>query len=126
MKLNIILLTIVSICLITPIFGCVSPSQKMKAEEDKIVVEHAEAILWEFSYIYTPPWGFRSFEDSNRAFQIELAMDDIFFFEEEHPFIPEEFDNYIKFKADYYREWFNWGRLPPEDIMEKAGVSENP
>jgi hypothetical protein len=100
--------------------GCISSEEKIKAEEDKIVVECAEPILWDFSYTYTPEWGFISGEDSHTAFLIDLATDDIFLFEDKHPF--QEFDNYIEFKADYYREWFGWGKLPPEDIMEKCGV----
>jgi len=105
------------ICLVCAVCGCQSSEEeKIRAEEDRIVVECAESMLWEFSYIYTPEWGFISFEDSHRAFLIELALDDIFLFEDEHPF--KEYDNYIQFKADYYRELFQWGRLPPEEKLK--------
>ncbi|GAJ11090.1 unnamed protein product [marine sediment metagenome] len=117
MKIALSLMLI--ICLISPICGCQpSEEERIRAEEDRIVVECAESMLWEFSHIYTPEWGFISYEDSRKAFLIELAMDDIFLFEDEHPFTPKEFDNYIQFKADYYREFFQWERLPPEDIIQ--------
>lgn len=113
-----LLLVMLIICLVSPICGCQSEEERIRAEEDRIVVECAESILWEYSYIYTPEWDLISYEDSRKAFLIELALDDIFLFEDEHPFTPKEFDNYIQFKADYYREFFEWGRLPPEDIIQ--------
>ncbi|MBA7608646.1 hypothetical protein ES703_15825 [subsurface metagenome] len=114
-----LLLVMLIICLVSAVWGCqLSEEERVRAEEDRIVVECAESMLWEFSHIYTPEWGFISYEDSRKAFLIELALDDIFLFEDEHPFTPKEFDNYIKYKADFYREMFNWGRLPPEDIIK--------
>jgi len=110
------------IIVITALLGCAPSAEEIRAEEDRIVVDCAEPILWDYSYTYIPEWGFRSREDSHRAFQIYLASaDNIFLFEDEHPF--KDYDNYIGFKADFYREFFDWGRLPPEDIMQKCGVS---
>ena len=56
-------------------------------EEDEIVVACAEAALWDFSYTIIPDWGYVSPEDSHKAFLIELALEDIFLYEEHHPFI---------------------------------------
>jgi hypothetical protein len=117
LRLTLMLVLLVSLIVVP---ACASSEERTKAEEDKIVVECAEQILLDFSYTYIPPWGYESPEDSHEAFLIELATDDIFLFEDEHPF--EEFDNYIAFKAGYYREWFSWGNLPPEDIMEQCGI----
>ena len=117
LRLTLTLVLIVSLIVVP---ACASSEERIKAEEDKIVVECAEQMLWDFSYTYTPPWGYESPEDSHEAFLIELASDDIFLFEDEHPF--EEFDNYVTFKADFYRNMFEWGRLPPEDVMEKCGI----
>lgn len=120
MRLRSTLILVLIIGLIV-VSGCVSSEEKIKAEEDKIVVECAEPILWDLSYTYTPDWGYKSPEDSHEAFLIELGTDDIFLFEDEHPF--EECDNYTTFKADFYRNMLEWGRLPPEDVMEKCGVA---
>lgn len=102
--------------------------------EDQIVVTCAEAMLWDYSYTYTPEWGYISPDDSHQAFLIELARDDIFLYEEHHPFIDNEkawlksqgYSSYIAFKADYYRDMFNWGDLPPTEIMDTVGITERP
>lgn len=122
------ILIITALLILTILIGCSNANQ---AEQDKIVVECAEQILWDYSYIYTPEWGFKSCEDSHKAFLIDLALDDIFLFEDKHPFLENDsfiaekgFDSYIAFKANYYRRWFDWGRLPPKEIIERAGLSE--
>ena len=102
------------ICLVCA--GCgrqLSEEERIRAEEDRIVVECAESILWESWYIYIPERDLIPCEDSRKAFLIDLALYDIFLFEDEHPF--KDYGNYIQFKADYYREFFQWGRLPPQD-----------
>ena len=99
------------------------------SEDDEIVVSCAEAILWDYSYTYIPEWGYRSPDDSHKAFLIDLAMDDIFLYEEHHPFVENErawlksegYSNYIAFKAAHYRDMFNWDILPPTEIMFTTG-----
>ncbi len=106
------------IIVITALFGCATSAEEIRAEEDRIVVTCAEKVL----------------NGMPKQFYVELAMDGIVFDYEEDPFGKNE--NYIKFKADYYRQYFEdaawvqtgehgkgWGRLPPEDIMQKCGVS---
>ena len=96
-------------------------------QDDQIVVTCAEAILWDYSYTYTPEWGYVSPDDSHVAFLVELASDDIFLCEEHHPFIENEggwlklqgYSSYTAFKADYYRNIFDWGNLPPAQIMNR-------
>lgn len=111
---------LISICLIlavTLFLGCSKAEEEIRAEEDRIVVQCAEKVL-----LGLP-----------RQFYIDLATDGIVFDYDEDPF--GEYEDYIKFKADYYRNWFEkasyaeigelgkgWGRLPPRDIMEKCGV----
>jgi len=117
-KVTLLALSVVFIiCLVCAVCGCqLSEEERIRAEEDRIVVECAESILWEFWYIYPPEEGFIPYEASRKALLLDLALDDIFLFEDEHPF--KDYDNYIQFKADYYREFFQWGRLPPQDIIQ--------
>ena len=119
MKSRVLLLVTMLILLAIGLVACEFPEAKRIAQENQIVVECAEPILWDFSYIASPEFG--SLETSHIDFLSLLATDDIFLFEDEHPF--KVYDDYIAFKADYYREWFAWGNLPPEDIMRKCGVS---
>jgi hypothetical protein len=98
--------------------GCAPSEEEIRAEEDKIVVTCAEIVL----------------SGMPKQFYVDLAMDGIVFDYEEDPFGKHE--NYIQFKADYYRQYFEdaawcqtgehgngWGRLPPADIMEKCGIA---
>ena len=87
-------------------------------KNNEIVVYCAEPMLWDFSYIAAPE--LQSTSASHFDFLALLASDDIFLFDDKHPF--KKYDNYIGFKADYYREMFGWGDLPPEDILERAGI----
>jgi len=98
---------------ITLFIGCNSIS-----EEDRIVVECAEQMLWDFSYIADPSLPP---ETSHIDFLFTLIDDDIFLFKDEHPF--KNIRNYLSFKADYYRDFFDWGLLPPENVMKSAGIT---
>ena len=135
MRLNFILLAIASICLIAPLFGCAAPEQQTKAEQDQIVVECAEFGLWRVMASDTESEFYKLLKESNLAdvitiedldFRLLLALeaDGIVLGATEDPF--GQHKDYIAFKADFYREMFHWGQLPPEDIMEKAGVFERP
>jgi hypothetical protein len=120
-------LTLVLLVSLMVMPACASSEERIKAEDDKIVVECAEQMLWDFSYIASPEFG--STEASHIDFLATLAEDDIFLFEDEHPFkdkawlfYDKGYKSYIAFKADFYREMFEWDRLPPADIMEQCGI----
>ncbi|GAI80592.1 unnamed protein product, partial [marine sediment metagenome] len=104
MRLRTALLLAVIIGLISGVFSCASPQEKIRAEEDKIVVECAELMLWDFSYIASPE--LRSPRASHIDFLSLLAKDGIFLFEDTHPFLDNDsfisekgkrYDNYISF-----------------------------
>ena len=129
MKKAAVIICVVAVLGLAIYFGIgLIQSSNEPNEEDEIVVACAEAALWHFSYTIIPEWGYVSPEDSHQAFLIDLALEDIFLYEDHHPFMDNEkawlklngYSNYIEFKADYYRDMFGWGDLPPEEIIEGA------
>ena len=133
MKANITLLAIASILLIASILGCALSEQQTKAEQDQIVVECAEFGLWRVMASDTESEFYKLLKQSNLAdvitiedldFRLLLALevDGIVLGAEQDP--SGEHIDYIAFKADFYRELFNWGNLPPPEIMNTVGSTE--
>lgn len=133
MRLRTALLLVAIIGLISGVFSCASPEQQTKAEQDQIVVECAEFGLWrlmasdterEFYELLRESdfWSVAELEDLDFRLLLGLEAEGIVLGADEDPF--GEHDDYIAFKADFYRGMLGWGDLPPAEIMNTVETSK--